>query len=102
MKDQKVVWRTERFNRKVVILPGGSEIDAKLLAKKRTLSYATSVVRINEYIVDGNYKDLMRKNRVKKKAKRPKVEKAILSETHYEAGDLRMYVDPFWKVLAKI
>jgi len=26
MKDQKVVWRTERFNKKVVILPDGSEL----------------------------------------------------------------------------
>ena len=102
MKDQKVVWRTEKFNKKVVILPDGSELDAKRLAKKYKFSYPTAVTRINEYIEDAHYKDMIRKIHTKKKAKKLKAPENILSETRYEAGDLRMYVDPFWKVLAKI
>jgi len=102
MKDQNVIWRTERFNRKVVVLPDGSEMDAKRLAKKCKFSYCTAVTRINEYIEDAHYKDMIRESRSKKEAKRSKAPEIILDETRYEAGDLRMYVDPLWKVLAKI
>ena len=100
MKDQKVVWRTERFNKKVVILPDGSELDAKRLAKKYKFSYPTAVTRINEYIEDGNYEDLIRLSRSKKKAKTTKIAKPRLSKTHYEDGDIRMLFDKHWKTIA--
>jgi|14_taG_2_1085336.scaffolds.fasta_scaffold61854_3 hypothetical protein len=99
MKDQNVVWRTEKFNRKVVILPDGSEIDAKRLAKNCNFSYCTAVTRINEYIEDAHYKDMIRKSRSKKEAKRPEVKKDTLSKTHYEAGDIRMLFDEHWKTI---
>lgn len=103
MKDQKPVqWTKKHKGRKVVILPDGSEMDSKILSEKYELSYCTAVTRINEYIEDGHYKDLIRVNRSKKKAKTKKIAKPRLSKTHYEDGDIRMYVDPFWKVLAKI
>ena len=102
MEEKKVQWTKKYRGKKVVILPDGSEMDSKMLSEKYNLTYVTAVNRINEYIEDGHYKDLIRENRSKKKAKRKKVLKPRLSKTHYEDGDIRMYVDPFWKVLAKI
>ena len=103
MDDQKLVQWTKKYKgRKVVILPDGSEMDSKILSEKYGLSYCAAVTRINEYIEDGNYEDLIRLSRSKKKAKTTKIAKPRLSKTHYEDGNIRMYVDPFWKILAKI
>jgi hypothetical protein len=101
MEEKKVQWTKKYRGKKVVILPDGSEMDSKILSEKYNLSYCTAVSRINDYIIDGNYEDLIRDNRTKKESKKVKYNYK-LTETHYEDGNIRMYVDPFWKILAKI
>lgn len=99
MANNTVQWTKKYKGRKVVILPDGSEMDSKMLSEKYNLTYVTAVNRINEYIEDGHYKDLIRENRTKKKAKRKKVLKPRLSKTHYEDGDIRMLFDKHWKTI---
>ena len=100
MANNTVQWTKKYKGRKVVILPDGSEMDSKMLSKKYNLTYVTAVNRINEYIEDGHYKDLIRENRTKKKAKRKEIFKPRLSKTHYEDGDIRMLFDKHWKTIA--
>ena len=100
MANNTVQWTKKYKGRKVVILPDGSELDSKMLSEKYNLTYVTAVNRINEYIEDGHYKDLIRENRSKKKAKRKEVLKPRLSKTHYEDGDIRMLFDKHWKTIA--
>ena len=100
MANNTVQWTKKYKGRKVVILPDGSEMDSKMLSEKYNLTYVTAVNRINEYIEDGHYKDLIRENRSKKKAKRKKVLKQRLSKTQYEGGDMRMRFEKHWKTIA--
>ena len=100
MANNTVQWTKKYKGRKVVILPDGSEMDSKMLSEKYNLTYVTAVNRINEYIEDGHYKDLIRENRSKKKAKRKEVLKPRLSKTHYEDGAIRMLFDKHWKTIA--
>ena len=99
MEDKKVQWTKKYRGKKVVILPDGSEMDSKILSEQYNLSYCTAVNRINDYIIDGNYEDLIRDNRTKKESKKVKYNDK-LTETHYEAGDVRMLFDKYWKTIA--
>ena len=100
MKDQKIVeWVKGRNGRIIVTLPDGSDITVHTLVEQIGIGKQSAHKRIKKYIEDGCLEDLMKGKSVQSKRK-PKTNK--LSKTHYESGDLRMYVDPFWKVLAKI
>jgi len=86
----------------------GTEVTSKSLHKQLGISMNCGYTRIVEYFNEnspsyGNEKDLIRA----KGARRENIEVKEPTqwenpETHYEDGTLRMYVDPFWKVFAKL
>lgn len=100
MEEKKVEW-IMKDGRKIVTLPDGSTINARILAKRCEFSYHTAMNRINTYIKDGNYEDLIREKGTQKSEEQeyPKYSKE-LTETHYEAGDVRMLFDKYWKTIA--
>jgi hypothetical protein len=100
MEKNKVKWRMKK-GRKTVTLPDGSKINSKILAEKYNFPYYTAMARLNTYIKDGNYEDLIRAKGTEKTEEReyPKYS-SKLTETHYEDGAIRMLFDKHWKTIA--
>ena len=97
MEEKKVKWRMKK-GRKTVTLPDGSKINSKILSEKYNFSYYTAMNRINTYIKDGNYEDLIRETGAEKTEEKRYSSK--LTETHYEDGAIRMLFDKHWKTIA--
>ena len=73
----------------VVTLPNGNKINVNDLIKDCGLKHAAAHRRLKRYIKTGNLKNLL-------KPSQQSIKESKLSETHYEAGDIRMYKDEEW------
>jgi len=79
--------------RLVVFLPDGKEITVNDLMDQCGVKHNSAHRRLKRYIETGNLKKLLQP--VQKIGENP------LSETHYEAGDVRMYKDEEWIKIMK-
>ena len=96
-------------NAYIVKLEDGTEVTSKSLHKELGISMNCGYTRIIEYFNENSPSyaseiDLLRAKNARREnieLKEPTI-KWENPETHYEDGTLRMYVDPFWKVFAKL
>ena len=98
MDIEKIEWIKGEHNILIVTLPDGSKINAMQLSKKIDIKKQSALVRLNEYILDGHYVDLLRAYRVKKEAPRLSKQLRATTKEQYQEGDTKQIFCPWFKL----